>query len=253
MALTWSDITGLFKDSGGNVDWSKILLGGAGVAGLAGLLGNDQVQKFLGIGGANTNQPVGYTGGIPKYTATRTQLPDPNRDLQMGQIREYGAQFGLENEIAANAQKALDSGVGFEQLLKYTAQQGHPYTPKNAMPLRRPGAEGRRYFTDLQYTPAPVAAAQGGLMSLPESRGYYLGGPTDGMADRIPARIDDKQEARLSDGEFVIDAGTVSALGNGNSSAGAQVLYDMMERVRQAAHGKKEQQNQINPRKVLPA
>jgi hypothetical protein len=73
------------------------------------------------------------------------------------------------------------------------------------------------------------------------------------MADKVPANIDGRQEARLSDGEFVVDAGTVSALGNGNSQAGARVLYDMMERVRQAAHGKKEQQNQINPRKVLPA
>ena len=119
-------------------------------------------------------------------------------------------------------------------------------------PTRRPGSGGRRYFSDVTYEPV-VKAAQGGLMSLPQAQGYYLGGPTDGMADKVPARIDGAQEARLSDGEFVVDAGTVSALGNGNSQAGARVLYDMMERVRQAAHGKKEQQNQINPRKVLPA
>lgn len=42
------------------------------------------------------------------------------------------------------------------------------------------------------------------------------------MADRIPARIDNNQEARLSDGEFVIPADVVSHLGNGNSSAGAK-------------------------------
>ena len=94
--------------------------------------------------------------------------------------------------------------------------------------------------------------AQGGLASLRAPRGYYLGGATDGMADKIPARIDGKQEARLSDGEFVIPADVVGHLGNGNSEAGAQVLYKMMDRVRQARTGSKEQGRQINPNKYTP-
>ena len=47
--------------------------------------------------------------------------------------------------------------------------------------------------------------AGGGLASMQSGQlfnnGYYLGGSTDGMADKVPARIDGKQEARLSDGE----------------------------------------------------
>jgi hypothetical protein len=39
------------------------------------------------------------------------------------------------------------------------------------------------------------------------------------------------QPAALADGEFVVDARTVSELGNGSSKAGAQKLYDMMDRV----------------------
>ena len=194
------------KDSGGGFSLdnlstlSKVLGGGLGAYGIGSLLagGTGNLNDFLGIGGGRGSAPVGYQGGIPKYTAQRTALPMP------------------------------------------------------ADPNRRPGSSGQRYFSDVQYEPV-VTAAQGGLMSLPESRGYYLGGPTDGMADEVPATIDGRQEARLSDGEFVVDAGTVSALGNGNSQAGAEALYGMMERVRQAAHGKKTQQNQINPRKVLPA
>jgi hypothetical protein len=95
--------------------------------------------------------------------------------------------------------------------------------------------------------------AKGGLASLPESRGYYLGGPTDGMADKVPATIDGRQEARLSDGEFVIPADVTSHLGNGNSEAGAKVLYDMMDRVRRARTGRAEQGRQINPNKYTPA
>ena len=74
-----------------------------------------------------------------------------------------------------------------------------------------------------------TAAAQGGLMNL--ARGRYLNGSTDDMADKIPANIDGKQEARLSHGESVIPADVVSHLGNGNSEAGAQELYSMMDRI----------------------
>ena len=88
---------------------------------------------------------------------------------------------------------------------------------------------------------------------MPQSQGYYLGGTTDGMADRIPARIDNTQEARLSDGEFVIPADVVSHLGNGNSSAGAKNLYNMMDRVRQARTGSTRQGRQIDPNKFIPS
>ena len=40
--------------------------------------------------------------------------------------------------------------------------------------------------------------AQGGLASV-APQGMYLGGPTDGMADQIPATIDNRQPAALSD------------------------------------------------------
>ena len=88
--------------------------------------------------------------------------------------------------------------------------------------------------------------AQGGNVN-----GYYLGGPTDGMADQIPATIDNMQPAALSDGEFVIPADVVSHLGNGNSDAGAKNLYSMMERVRKDRTGNPEQGRQIDPNKYL--
>ena len=92
--------------------------------------------------------------------------------------------------------------------------------------------------------------AQGGLASV-APQGMYLGGPTDGMADQIPATVDNRQPAALSDGEFVIPADVVSHLGNGNSDAGATQLYGMMDRVRKARTGSTEQGKQINPNKFL--
>jgi hypothetical protein len=116
-------------------------------------------------------------------------------------------------------------------------------------------AEVAAYYQD-QYpgiTAAQVEAnynntefAQGGNVN-----GYYLGGTTDGMADQVPATIDNMQPAALSDGEFVIPADVVGHLGNGNSDAGAQNLYSMMERVRKDRTGNPEQGRQIDPNKYL--
>ena len=90
----------------------------------------------------------------------------------------------------------------------------------------------------------------GGIAAL--AGGRYLGGATDGMADKVPARIDNMQEARLSDGEFVVPADVVSHLGNGNSNAGAKQLYSMMDRVRKARTGRTEQGKEINPKQFMP-
>ena len=195
------------------LDWAKDnptklgLLGGLG-GGLMGLLG----------GGSTANQPQGYQGGIPQYTYNRQQVP---------------------------------------------------YQDEN----RRPGSGGRRYFNDGQFVPGaaqggdttnptneqnPMDAMrfmgggkipqyqQGGLTSL-RPRGMYLGGKTDGMADRVPATISGRQPAQLSDGEFVMPADVVSHLGNGNSDAGAQQLFAMMDRIRKARTGRTQQGPQINP------
>jgi len=92
--------------------------------------------------------------------------------------------------------------------------------------------------------------AQGGIANL--AGGRYLDGATDGMADKVPANIDGQQEARLSDGEFVIPADVVSHLGNGNSNAGVMQLYAMMDNVRKARTGNPKQGKQINPAQYMP-
>jgi hypothetical protein len=101
-----------------------------------------------------------------------------------------------------------------------------------------------------QQTLTVNGMAQGGIASV-APQGMYLGGPTDGMADQIPATIDNRQPAALSDGEFVIPADVVSHLGNGNSNSGAQHLYGMMDKVRKARTGNPEQGRQIDANKFL--
>ena len=99
-------------------------------------------------------------------------------------------------------------------------------------------------------------AAGGGIESVGDysDGGRLLKGPGDGVSDDIPATIhrDDgsKQEARLADGEFVIDAQTVSKLGNGSTEAGARKLYAMMDRIHAI---KTKPGKDLNADKYLPA
>lgn len=100
-----------------------------------------------------------------------------------------------------------------------------------------------------------VGYAEGGDVI---SEGRYLRGPGDGMSDDIYAYIEGgmagkDQPARLARNEFVIPADVVSDLGNGSSDAGADALYEMMERVRKARHGTKDQPPAVKPEKVMPA
>ena len=113
-----------------------------------------------------------------------------------------------------------------------------------------------------------MRAREGGLMKLAGGGMTYMeaGGTTgatgeprdvtgtgDGMSDSVPASIEGVQEARLADGEFVIPADVVADIGNGSSDAGSKKLYDMMDRIRMARHGTKEQPPEIKAERLMPA
>jgi len=168
--------------------------------------------------------PVGYQGEIPKYEAVRerVQLPqDPNR---------------------------RPGGAG----RRYFSDTIYAKKPESeAMSIAQARAKAKEQAQGLAALQAPKNMAGGGILAM--SKGRYLNGSTDGMADKVPARIDSGQEARLSDGEFVIPADVVSHLGNGNSDAGAKALHAMMDRVRKERTGNKKQGKEITATKMLPA
>lgn len=98
------------------------------------------------------------------------------------------------------------------------------------------------------YGGGEVGYNQGGM-----AMGRYLSGGGDGMSDSIPATINNKQPARLADGEFVVPADVVADLGNGSSNAGAKKLYAMMKKIRQARHGTSKQPPEVKAEKAMPA
>ena len=70
----------------------------------------------------------------------------------------------------------------------------------------------------------------------------YVSGVSPGQSDKVPAM--------LSDGEYVWDADTVSALGDGNNAAGAAALDKARERIR--AHKRSAPVNKIPPKARAP-
>jgi hypothetical protein len=68
--------------------------------------------------------------------------------------------------------------------------------------------------------------------------GHYVTGKGDGQSDDIPAM--------LADGEYVFDADTVAALGNGSNKAGAEKLDQFREAVR--AHKRSASDDKIPPK-----
>jgi len=234
----------------------------AALAGLAGLTG-----AFGGGGGGGF---AGYKGGIPKYTASRTQYAPPVSTVGMGykpsdtEIMTYLQRPGLNDSMIARSMNEF--GVSPQQVAdvtkapladiqaRYQAAMG-----PNAGIARRPGSGGVTYFSPMVYTPQAAAPAtptndtsgvsttpvtpvestglaMGGIASLGgySDGGQLLRGPGDGVSDDIPATIGGKQPARLADGEFVVPARIVSELGNGSTEAGARKLYAMMDRIKKA-------------------
>ena len=221
-----------------STDWRKVIGAGGAALSATGLLGG-----LGGLGGSSgSGQQQGYQGKIPTYTAVRSAVPitgeqpkagDPGRRYFSDQI------YATADNVGKAQADALSQAQGLAALQQIE---------KKALPATTPATTPA---TDENKPTTGLAA--GGIAGLNVRNGMYLGGPTDGMADKLPATIDGNQEAALSHGEFVIPADVVGHLGNGNSEAGAERLYSMMDKVRMARTGNPKQGKQINPNKFLPA
>jgi hypothetical protein len=215
----------------------------------------------LGIGAyslLNKDEVGGYNKPVPKMDMTRQQVPyaqDPNRRPGEGGRRyftdtQYTPQGDADALAAAQAAATTQAQGIMAAAPQYAAPAPNPYAGKiptnfskqREMPAPTEGVALPQIPTQLNEQ-GTINMAQGGIADA----GRYLQGRTDGMADEIPSSIDGEQPAALSHGEFVIPADVVSHLGNGNSEAGAEKLYEMMARIRQARTGTTEQGKEINP------
>jgi|TARA_R100000455_G_C6270907_1_gene126925 hypothetical protein len=73
----------------------------------------------------------------------------------------------------------------------------------------------------------------------------------DGMDDFVPASNESNEDILLSNEEYILPADFVSAVGNGSSEEGGEVLDEMVANVRIAKNGKPEQPPRIDPSEYL--
>lgn len=90
------------------------------------------------------------------------------------------------------------------------------------------------YYDNPQMQGSPLFMKKGGMvpqnsfemeeMEYPSGLGFYLQGHGGGQNDKV--------NARLSHGEFIMPADVVADIGDGNSEAGADAFYNLIEKVR---------------------
>jgi hypothetical protein len=265
--FTYNTEKGGFTDSagnfaGGNSITDYIKKYGSKALDLLKTNGKYDIAKLgaLGLGAyslMNQDKQGGYNKPVPKMDMVRDQIQynDPNRrpgesGRQYFTDPRFAAQGNAEALAAAKAASAQQASGLQAAMQAAPAPAPNPYAGKMKMAYNpQPVTNTETTGAGLPQIPTSLTAqggipmAAGGLADA----GRYLQGETDGMADKIPSSIDGEQPAALSHGEFVIPADVVSHLGNGNSDAGAQKLYEMMNRIRQARTGTTEQGKEINP------
>jgi hypothetical protein len=221
--------------------------------------------------GSDSSASGGYNKPVPKMDMVRQQVQynDPNRRPgESGRQYFTDTQFVAQGDAAAKTaaqEAAATQAAGLAAIAPKATENVNPWAGKMNLAALKPAEKAAvvqqaaslpQIPTAEGFAPAAVptegnAMAHGGIANLAKG-GRYLSGKTDGMADKIPTSIDGKDPAALSHGEFVIPADVVSHLGNGNSDAGAQKLYDMMARIRKARTGSEKQGKRINPDKFMP-
>jgi hypothetical protein len=205
----------------------NLFSGGSVGSALQAGLGSFATSKFGGMGGAmmgalsGGTTPQGLlsqmTGGlIPSGQPTGTQT----QQTQQTQTQQQpGGLLGI-----------LNSPLVMAALLKATE-------PKNVnitSPEQQRQLQTGERLPDYRGTAAfDYRGIQG------YAKGGFVRGPGNGTSDSVPARIYQGgrpvQEARLSDGEFVMTNRAVKGAGNGDRAKGAAEMYRMMRQLERRA------------------
>lgn len=182
--------------------------------------GTNPYGNFSATPRTQTNPNINYataaqTGGVPQFYTPSPQQLSPLQNSVAGSGSASSGTPGTTGSLAALLQAlGLSSGTGSASSQVPTASSQVPYMGNLGSPLLR--ANGGPVGDTPGVSPLVMALGGGG--------GPHVKGAGDGTSDDIPAM--------LSEGEYVIPAHVVSALGNGSNDAGAKALDALQQRVR---------------------
>lgn len=214
----------------------------------------DWMNQHGYTGGANNVSNAGVDPGfnMPMPVTENAGNPTPAPPLVLPEdFSTYGANDKINyfNQNNVSAADLIGQGVSQDDI-DWMKQNGY----------KGMAAGG---ITNLDHggfvVPADVVSHFGngsssaGLELLAEKMGATpIKGRGDGMSDSIPAAIDGQEKALVANEEAYLSPEMVQRLGDGDMDAGSRKLKQMMEKIRQARTGSKEQGKQINPNNFMP-
>ena len=202
------------------------------------------------IGGAMYDD-YGTGMGLAKLAAIDSTIPDYQEQYAMEDERQRQLE---ELEKLGYSVELSDADTGFGQTMVIRDSSGTVMPSNLSIQDILDRALGRTPRTRLvdRTDYAPITAKHGGLVNLAHG-GEFSGkveGDGHGMEDNVymPIKEDGKQVGTLavSPSEYVVDAYTMSALGNGNADEGAKVMDGVVESVRKKAYGTIRQPKEID-------
>ena len=186
------------------------------------------------------------------------EMPVVNRAIgsQVGDGDQDRVPVGSVHEMLTTPSKEFDgdnlAAIGLEVLAK-NAAPALAFAMEN---MKKAAQSGGLMGIAAGDDPMPIE------QSMPIQRSA-MGGPVGGFAGKVPGQghgmednvympIVERQAGNqvatlaVSPDEYVVDAHTMSALGNGNADEGARYMDSMVKNIRQKAFGTDKQPNEIN-------
>ena len=215
---TLANYGGTLSNLGGTVTGLLGSVSGLGgtVSGLATNVATGQAQTQSQLEGINYQNTMEKLGKI---------LAEPNQKYD-SPLKSY-LQPSFVNSGQAQPSQEKDYSQIIGELSSVLGKRGYKI-----------GGEVHAEHNPVEFIPGPEDRYYARHMK----RGFAVNGPGTGQSDDIPTM--------LADGEYVIDADTVAALGDGSSKAGAKVLDLFREKIR--AHKRSAPTDKIPPKAKSP-
>ena len=200
----------------------------------------------------------------PPMPPSGPPIPPPSvGPAALGGIDEEKLKKGFEQEAESLNEilKKVAKEIGVKDLLnRATSLETKKIIEKkeeeeNQLALQEKASQDNLIMAAIQRMASDQKAAteSGGLMAM--AAGGFMGqvpGEGHGMEDNVYMPIVQKEAGKqvgtlaVSPDEYVVDAHTMSALGNGSADAGAKVMDKVVENVREKAFGTDKQPKQID-------
>jgi len=189
---------------------------------------------------------------------------DIKETVRLSALDNLAARAGITRQQVDNAKRVLSTSNQDAMERKMEQMQPPPTAPMSPAPAQPMPSDPERMARVKAVQNALRTESQLDNLAMMKMRqakeggmvyGGYSGmvpGEGHGMQDNVYMPIVDRAEGQqvatlaVSPDEYIVDAATVAALGNGSSDAGAKVLDETIKDIRQEAFGTTKQPNQIN-------